>query len=435
MLAMTKTLMIFGLVVMVANAKEHTDLARLRELLQRHHNHASRPGATGKATSAVELEKVVERAMAKAADKVTPGLKALVDKIAAMIPPMKDDINKIHASDQTSMDEHAASVEKCNSELATEQGKLKTKHETAVANFDKHKSCRTGDEATAAKLNADCPPQIPPLQEEATEECEARDKAQVIGGEFSACKASCDYHTQSPESCWNTAKAAVKDFEDLFIEGETACNVACKKCAEAKKALADKKLECTKKETAHLEAKNKCDLLQLDAELGDCGVTDFSEAMCTAHAGCRSDSEGAFKQAKTAALEQEEDRKKEWTATHKIECLTKAWTAEGTVNIDQVTKCEQEPVDTAHLVLNIKEPVADPGCTTIPLPNYANEYSTFPKECPAAEVTQCEGAAEPTQAPAGGCCKAQKAECLACAVGMTQDDYCINHPNTPGCWE
>ena len=33
----------------------------------------------------------------------------------------------------------------------------------------------------------------------------------------------------------------------------------------------------------------------------------------------------------------------------------------------------------------------------------------------------------------GRCCKAWKAECLACVAGVDVEDYCMDNPTTAGC--
>ena len=37
--------------------------------------------------------------------------------------------------------------------------------------------------------------------------------------------------------------------------------------------------------------------------------------------------------------------------------------------------------------------------------------------------------------PQKGCCKANTAKCLACASGMSIEEYCINNPSKVGCEE
>ena len=40
---------------------------------------------------------------------------------------------------------------------------------------------------------------------------------------------------------------------------------------------------------------------------------------------------------------------------------------------------------------------------------------------------------KPTAKPPPVCCKALNAQCLACAAGLTEAEYCTRHPGTPGC--
>ena len=51
--------------------------------------------------------------------------------------------------------------------------------------------------------------------------------------------------------------------------------------------------------------------------------------------------------------------------------------------------------------------------------------------CYVADHAPC--STKPTTKPPPVCCEALNAQCLACAAGLTEAEYCAKHPGTPGC--
>jgi len=60
------------------------------------------------------------------------------------------------------------------------------------------------------------------------------------------------------------------------------------------------------------------------------------------------------------------------------------------------------------------------------------KYVLKTNDCPATNM-DCVEVCAGRSGPGGTCCKALRADCLACNAGLAVDEYCRSHSSTNGC--
>merc|ERR550514_300315 len=98
--------------------------------------------------------------------------------------------------------------------------------------------------------------------------------------------------------------------------------------------------------------KETCDAEQTNLETAACNEADKIKATCSSYTECYNNAVNALNTAKPSIEAQVKDRKGEWRACMRIECLFDVFSDETGgrgVNVEQIDTCKAKVHDTSHL--------------------------------------------------------------------------------------
>merc|ERR1740133_623636 len=272
-----------------------------------------------------------------------------------------------HKSDQTNLNRLNNEIKKCGSTKDSALKKAKPANGVYASNSRLHQKCRAGEAVLLASKKA-C------LQQQ-----RARYNEKVLRCKFFA-TVSRQYGTQKANGAI-VKKAGGETTEGYIIrisaticgnhvhgtKGQKAAKggwggglpnsmldkylKAKQRCADAKKAHADKVKECARKSHNYNVKKGKCNQFQGLMDANSCKAAVMMKDACEAYSGCYYSKRSAYLIFQRRAIAEETDRKAEWRGLKRMECLIKSF-ADGKVTGSEVDTCKKAAHSTKHLKLN-----------------------------------------------------------------------------------
>jgi len=191
---------------------------------------------------------------------------------------------------------------------------------------------------------------------------------------------------------WITTKAGV------YRKAAKACKVAGGKAARQKKT-------CDPLVKASNEDKTSCDAMQEALETTTCTIATTATKTCGEYVACYNAARQALQEQLPAIKKLEANRRAEWRALMRMECLLKLF-ADGEAEEKEVDKCKEKTHKTDHLNLKYgkmpdpekcESPVADPcGSQYV-----SEEYAGLPSDAPAKDCLTCSGLGNTIPLPDG----------------------------------
>jgi len=194
----------------------------------------------------------------------------------------------------------------------------------------------------------------------------------------------------------------------IFLMHKARCNKASKEYKKMKKS-------CIHKRKAYVGKKTECNNLQDQMDYSACQRTVLVKDACEGYAECYQTKLGAYEEAMHAVRKEEKDRKSEWRALKRMDCLISSF-LDGKVSDHEVTACKKKAYDTNHLIINYPKIPKLRMCSVPDLypstPAYKRaEFSPLPALAKGKEdANECVGVLEISTQPKAGpkSCKCQR---------------------------
>lgn len=350
----------------------------------------------------------MERSLMKVASvgSGTP-VKDLVDVVKPHIDNMQTRILGAHNSAQSSLNAFGTTFSGCSSNKST--GDTANQGLLTIMNGKKqtHTTCRNG-EGTKETAYGVCSATLAADKTTMDNKCDAYEN-EKIAPNLNLLPAPNNNEEYEPwlvrvqddvERRLNTLRQ-----KDELCTNATSDYTAQKKICEGpsgsgglKKAWEDKKIEC--------------DQAQTELETSACTYYAGVDSTCSSYGTCAETARGLYNGQKSNFEAEETDRKAEWRATMRIECMLGVFgNAEGNnVNRDKIQECVSKTHSTANLDLVYPTPPPDPLPPCL-LPEHPctnayvlATYGTLPSNAPHKECTPCGGGGgsttqQPTTSP------------------------------------
>merc|ERR1719265_1629425 len=291
---------------------------------------------------------------------VTPGLKDSLEKIDGFVTVIQDKIKDEHTQ---SMEFAATSF----SAFATCSDKLTTTTEGEVADAKQayedlkspNQECRA-DEGQEKDEHDDCEAGEAEKLGVKTNNCEVFDEAEKRAIDVAAHKRFVDF--LEDEGSYAYITRLHEHFKKLWEEFVAAKEV----CDTATTDHDNEKTKCDAAEADHGTKKDECDTAQENMDDAACGYAVKSKQACTTYDNCYSAAKTSYESTVAVLQSGVADRKGEWEATERINCLTSTFgdsEEEGsTHDVAGMQECLNKAIPTDHLDINFEPTAAADTC-------------------------------------------------------------------------
>jgi hypothetical protein len=292
----------------------------------------------------------------KKAGKATPGMENFVATVQKMIDEeMIPAIKKGHNDAKTALRNFALGFRKCSTIRTTAAGSIRTLNIARGSTSKNHQACRRVEDGQYIKKEA-C---------KAVVEIKRKAKA-------AACGAFRALH-RNPESeankCHTTPVAEPYGLwltrnRKFFQEKLRAFQNAKLLCKQATSAHRREKIPCDKKIALWRKRRATCTTRQTQLQDTTCTLGKKMKDTCDKYDTCHDAQEALYRKQKPKLMTQEKDRKGEFRALKRIECLLK--TVEGSATDAEINACKEQTHSTVWL--NLRYPRIPPkvSCGILP---------------------------------------------------------------------
>jgi len=178
------------------------------------------------------------------------------------------------------------------------------------------------------------------------------------------------------------------------------------KCAAATQLVHDMTAQCKEKDKKYFDKRRECDNVQDQMDASACERAVLVKDSCEAYSECYNSKVEAYDTGKERVLKEEGDRKVEWGAVKRMQCLLDAF-MDGEVTDTEVADCKEKEHDTDHLIIDYPA-YPDRDTCMIPdlypsTPQYKQkEFAPLPALAKGHVAAECIGVMEINTKPAEG---------------------------------
>lgn len=342
-----------------------------------------------------DLEKTVIN-MAKGGGQAIP--KGFIKQITDMVDKvLKPNVLKHHKEDLILLKHLMDDYAQCDKSKLSESSKAGEAKRYRDLRSIKHRQCRA-DEAKVAVESSDCKKTLDLTTAVKNNVCGAIDGARVGPADQQATCIDRFCHYLPGENYEMYLRRIAAYFNKKLEEFEKR-----KAACEQMKAQVDtESKQCDVKEKTHAAKHEQCDSVQENLERASCVSTQQDATACDQYAMCYKRADAAFAKLKPILKRREDDRKKEWEALKRIECLLGAL-EDSKVTDAEMDTCKNKKADVTHLDISFKAVPTKAKCQgskdgklsgpTVPCSDaYVKaEYGKLPKRAPPKTCTPCYG--------------------------------------------
>jgi len=329
----------------------------------------------------------------KAAGKATPGMESFADTIRKMIKvEMLPEISKGHTDAKKKLNAFRLGFTRCKGLRTASTAPIRAMNLVRGSSSSNHKVCRRHENT----------------QYVAKEACK-----KVVESKRKAMKAACDAFRalhRKPETeadkCHTTVSAEpyhswltrnrqfFQEKYNAFIKAENLCRAT----TVAWRAV---KIPCDRRIALYQKTRSSCVVKQRRLETTTCTLGKKMKDTCDKYDTCHDRQAALYRKAKPTLMIQEKDRKGEYRALKRIECLLEGVFGGPTVNTEEIDKCKKLTHSTKWLDLVYPPIPPKQKCAALPvIPGeqafITLEFSRLSKNTPAVRTPSC------ILSPAGG---------------------------------
>lgn len=323
-----------------------------------------------------------EKLMTALDTQVTGSPTAVNAELKKIVDDMKKGIKADHDSAVLVLNDIMGAFSKCDVEKGKSERQLKTGAVTIDGKAKQHSDCR-GNEKHAAVEKDECDSIMVAQQSALDASCGALAKLQQAPS-----KAADVCHSSGSEDY----ESWLKRNKEYFIKTVDEFAVAKSACEKAKSDLKGQKTKCQGFKTALTSQRSNCNTMQSEMESATCSYETERTSTCDGYGDCFENAKESYDKTTPTMKQAAENRKSEWRATKRIECLVL------TFDSKEQKKAIQECIDKKHSTSQFDLKIADAppqaDCVSaMPLPcagPFATlRFSTLPPEAQASTCTPC----------------------------------------------
>lgn len=357
-----------------------------------------------------------------ASGKVTPGMAELVSKIGDMINnTMKPAVMTDHEAATSLIDQLFAAFNECQKQQ--NEGEKTAEESKLAANNASVAGAKCEDEKETLKGPADaCKEGLPKLEELKDADCANVPSPKEPNSEV------CTPTVADSYSTW------VKRQHEYFENEINKYKAAKKKCNETTTDLDNKKNECDPITEADDGKQDECDNFADEKMHKMCDYYLAQKGVCDNHAQCFVDATKAYNDRKAIIEVQIVDRKVEWEALSRMQCLLGAFGtgADNTTDKEKISTCKAAEHDVSFLNITFHD-LPEPGVCDVP-DNFCDQTSTT--TLPEPGVCKCQGYMPGAKGVCEGGqevpCGAEK-HCTDTETSLSFEDFQVRGCQVPMC--
>jgi len=282
----------------------------------------------------------------KAAGRITPGMESFVKMVNGIIKEeMMPKIEAGHKSAVGMLASIHSGFEGCGTHRSVAKAAIATLSTTKTSARNSHTTCRV-KESAAYVDRAQCFAVV-------KEKMRLRDIA------CKAYKQMLKNPDDDADNCHTSASAEpygawLKRNRNWFEQKNAQIKKTKGNCEQAKLNFEQVQGPCNKKKVHWLKQKAKCNTKQHRLEMSSCTLSKKTMEMCGSYTDCYGKQHALYSSQVPLIKTQEKDRKTEWRALKRIECLLTEVFGSDVADEKEIQECTAKKYDASHL--NLKYP-------------------------------------------------------------------------------
>lgn len=356
--------------------------------------------ASSEREQAENIANELEKQLLELARTGGPIPQGLLDQINTLVTKvLKPSVEKHHKEDMALLSHLIKDFESCEKDKGSSSSRADEANRVRSMKSQVHKQCRRR-EGQAYQETSECNRQLDLTSKVKVHVCNTIQDARVGPADQTATCVDRFCHYLPGENYEMYLRRISAYFEKKLAEFEKAKGA----CQEMTEQVFRDEQACAKKDLWHKQKRKECDGVQESLERASCAKATASGSSCDLYKACYSRNDAAYKKLKPIIQQREADRKAEWEALMRIECLM------GTLSDGQATEAEVQvcvkntyevtALDLAYDAVpkELECKVSSQSFSGRQVPcnkEYMQaEYGRLPKGAPPQQCTPCSGPQE-----------------------------------------
>mmetsp|Transcript_7667 Transcript_7667/g.20647 ORF Transcript_7667/g.20647 Transcript_7667/m.20647 type:complete len:847 (-) Transcript_7667:58-2598(-) len=272
--------------------------------------------------------------------------KGLLDQIAALVDRvLKPSVTKHHKEDKALLEHLVKDFRSCEKDQASSTSRTSEVDRVRCIKSQKHRQCRRR-EAQAYEETSQCNRALDLTSKVKAHVCNSIKDSRVGPADRTSTCIDRFCHYLPGENYEMYLRRISSYFQTKLDEFEKAKGACTEMSVQAEREVK----ACAKKDRWHKQKKQECDHVQESLERASCARATQTASSCDSYQSCFQRNDAAYKKLKPIISQREEDRKAEWKALKRIQCLM-GTLADAKADAAEVEKCKKMAYDVSQLDL------------------------------------------------------------------------------------